>query len=157
MSSPHLVAPRAGAVRHLTQLTFPNPTCPVGCAEGKCSLDSTLGYVCSECVSPLIPNPTQQDGRCGCMPGSYYVEGGALECTQCDKGFYCLGGTFWADVETGVVTGPQRVECGPGLTTAGRRSVSATACGELSTLLDGVLALETAATLNRLLAWVAGC
>lgn len=119
------------SLRQLSQ-TIVNTDCPVGCITGECVSDPILGYRCRQFQSPLLP--ATADGRCGCRSGQYAIHG-ELDCTPCDKGFYCQGGTFSIDTATGQLVGPQRIDCGPGLTTAGRRATSLRFCGKACCLL----------------------
>lgn len=91
--------------------------CPAGCASDGCVLDSG-GYRCSRCEGALVFNP--DSGLCACPAGRY---GGDSTCIDCYKGSYCTGGTY-----NGPGTPPQTA-CGSGMTTVGRRSTSARACG----------------------------
>lgn len=107
------------SLRQLHQST----RCPPGCAEGACIIDSRLGgYRCTRCVNTLVTNDS--DGRCSCPPGRY-AKNGSLDCSDCSKGSYCVGGSFTLE---GLV--PQKAECGADLTTLGKRATSVQACGE---------------------------
>lgn len=94
--------------------------CPPGCASDGCTLDSTSGaYTCTKCQGSLVANPV--DGRCGCLAGTYGINN---SCADCDKGFFCLGGTYTA------ANTPAQTPCGSGLTTIGMGSTSIESCGE---------------------------
>ena len=101
-----------------------NQRCPAGCAADGCVLDSTSGgYKCIKCQGLLTVNA--DDGTCGCPAGRYAT---LNTCVDCDKGSYCLGGTYTGE------NVPAPTPC-PGtnqLTTIGKRSTSLKACGECS-------------------------
>jgi hypothetical protein len=109
-------------LRQLRQST----RCSPGCSENSCIPDSILGgYRCTNCNNTLVAN--EADGRCACPPGRYARNRsiGSLDCSDCSKGSYCIGGSFTLG---GLM--PQKVECGLDLTTMGMRASSVKACGE---------------------------
>lgn len=110
------------------QLQQVNQRCAPGCAAGRCELDSTTGgYRCTKCLPSLVLH--YLNGTCGCPAGRY---AGIDACVDCDKGSYCIGGTYTGSGE------PHQVSCtthSNDLTTLGKRSINRRACGRYSCLL----------------------
>ena len=97
-----------------------NARCPDGCRPGNCLMSASGGYLCTQCQGNLIVNTT--DGTCSCPVGKYNDLNNGYSCLDCDKGAFCPGGSYGA---------AEKVTCGDGMTTMGKRALNKWSCGEL--------------------------